>query len=205
MRRAFVALLGTAAGTALLIGAKYQASPPAQTAGAVGGVDGDGHATSGSPSAGDAPSASTSTPPSPSTSTPPTSAAPGGQPTSPKPATTTTTKPGSASTGGATQPPATTPATTCTTATGAGSTVVKPGQGSVVVTIKVCNGAITSSSGSLSSSNWEPQNTNALKSLNSLTVQYYKTDLSKITFSGATLTSNAYKTSLKSAMTKAGI
>lgn len=204
MRRALVALLGTATGTALLIGAKYHAPAPTDPAGAIGGAgstDPSAPGSSGSPSADPSVSATASaTPPSGSASTPP-----GGQPTgATAPA---TTKPGTGSTpgGGGQQPTASTPAASCTTATGAGSTVVAPGEGSVVVTIKVCSGAITSATATISKSNWEPQNTNAFAALNRLTVQYYKTDMSKITFSGATLTSNAYKTSLRSAMGRAGI
>jgi hypothetical protein len=72
------------------------------------------------------------------------------------------------------------------------------------VTIKVCNGTISSASSSQSQSNW-PNNTPALPALNSLTPQYYKTNISAIHYSGATLTSNAYQSSLRSAMSKAGI
>jgi uncharacterized protein with FMN-binding domain len=38
-----------------------------------------------------------------------------------------------------------------------------------------------------------------------MAVQYYKTNFSQIHYSGATLTSNAYQASLRSAMTKAKV
>jgi hypothetical protein len=38
-----------------------------------------------------------------------------------------------------------------------------------------------------------------------MAVKYYKTSFSQIHYSGASLTSAAYRTSLKSAMSKAGI
>jgi uncharacterized protein with FMN-binding domain len=82
--------------------------------------------------------------------------------------------------------------------------VASPGTGTVTVTIKVCNGAISSATSTLSQSNW-PANTAALPALNSLTPQYYKTNISAIHYSGATLTSNAYQSSLRSAISKAGI
>jgi hypothetical protein len=72
------------------------------------------------------------------------------------------------------------------------------------VTIKVCDGKLSTSTGTLSKSNWDA-NTAALTKLNSLAVQYYASDMSKITYTGATLTSNAYKASLSSALTKAGL
>ena len=47
--------------------------------------------------------------------------------------------------------------------------------------------------------------TESAAALNSLTVANYKTNFSAIHYSGATLTSNAYQASLRSAMTQAGI
>jgi hypothetical protein len=74
----------------------------------------------------------------------------------------------------------------------------------MTVTIKVCGGAISTAAGSLSQSNWSKNNA-AIPALNTLAVQYYKTDLSRVHYAGATLTANAYRTSLKSAITKAGL
>jgi len=82
--------------------------------------------------------------------------------------------------------------------------VASPGIGAVTVTIKVCGGVLSTSTGSLSQSNL-PANTQAIPALNTLAVQYYKTNISMIHYSGATLTSNAYQASLQSAMAKAGI
>jgi hypothetical protein len=92
----------------------------------------------------------------------------------------------------------------CKTTSGSGISVESPGIGTVTVTIKVCNGVISSASSTQSQSNWE-NNGPALPALNSLTPQYYKTNISAIHYSGATLTSKAYRLSLQSAMTKAGV
>ena len=92
----------------------------------------------------------------------------------------------------------------CTTATGSAATIVSPGVGTVTVTIKVCDGVLSTSTGVISQSNWNA-NTAALASLNTLAVQYYASDMSKITYSGATLTANAYQSSLESALSKAGL
>ncbi|MBT8225543.1 MAG: hypothetical protein HKP61_18355 [Dactylosporangium sp.] len=92
----------------------------------------------------------------------------------------------------------------CTTIAGAASNVVSPGVGAVTVTIQVCDGAITTSTGVISESNWDA-NDPALASLDALAVEYYASDLSKITYSGATLTADAYRGSLESAMSEAGL
>lgn len=129
-------------------------------------------------------------------------------PSESQPPSTTATPTGSATatpTGSATATPTGSATAACSTQAGAATTVASPGIGNVTVTIKVCGGALDSASAAISQSNWEPQNTNAFTALNQLAVQYYKTDMSKITFSGATLTSNAYRTSLQSALTKAGL
>lgn len=96
-------------------------------------------------------------------------------------------------------------AAACSTVAGAATAVAKPGVGQVTVTLEVCAKAVKSATAAISESNWEPKNTNAFAALNPLAVQYYKSDTSKITFSGATLTSNAYQASLKDAIAKAGI
>jgi hypothetical protein len=63
---------------------------------------------------------------------------------------------------------------------------------------------LKTSTATQSRSNWD-DNAKALPALNALAVQYYKTNISKIHYSGATLTSSAYQASLRSAMSKAGI
>jgi hypothetical protein len=73
----------------------------------------------------------------------------------------------------------------------------------VTVSIRVCGSAVTTASSTQSRSNWGP-NSAALPALNSLAVKYYKTDISKIHYSGATLTSAAYQASLRSALSDAG-
>lgn len=97
---------------------------------------------------------------------------------------------------------ATTPA--CASFTGAGANVAPDGVGTITVTINVCNGVVTSASATQSQSNW-PNNPSAILTLNSLVPANYKTNVSKIFTSAASLTSAAYQTSLKSALTKAGL
>jgi hypothetical protein len=74
----------------------------------------------------------------------------------------------------------------------------------VTVTIKVCDDAVSTASSALSQSNWD-DNTAALPALDQLAVQYYQSDITKVHYSGATLTSDAYQTSLKAALSKAGL
>jgi hypothetical protein len=204
MRRATAAALGTLIGTTLLVAAKYGA--PSATAGTATAISaGDPAAAAGGVAAGSAPpdalsSSAAAAVPGPSG----TPAAPGAAPSGaarttapPQPARTTP-----AGGGGATTAPP--PPPSCSTVSGNGQNVASPGIGTVTVTIKVCNGAISSASSTQSQSNWS-NNTAALPALNSLTPQYYKTNISAIHYSGATLTSAAYQTSLRSAMSKAGI
>jgi hypothetical protein len=197
VRRPAAALLGTLAGTVLLVGAKFANAPPAQTvedsvaasdrgsAAGAGGPTGDESATS----AGSGVSAAgAGLPPSGMSTT--AGATPGrGTPT-----------PGR-TTGG---PAPTTASAECTTTAGAASRVSSPGVGAVTVTIQVCGGVLKTATGSLSRSNWD-RNTAAIPALNSLAVKNYKTDFAAIHYSGATLTSNAYQASLRSAMTTAGV
>lgn len=77
--------------------------------------------------------------------------------------------------------------------------------GTAFVTIKVCGGAMTEAKGGVMMSNYEPQNTKACAALDQLAVQYYKTEVSRISYSGATLTSSAYQRSLQSALGQAGL
>jgi hypothetical protein len=190
VRRATAALLGTVAGTALLVGAKYAAPPSAGAGSAIGGDVGEtgvdpGTSASVDPSADSgAPSSGNPSNPGPAPSAGPTStkASPGGKTTAP-----TATR--------------TTAPVACKTVSGVGTTVVSPGEGTMVVTIKFCNGAITTSTGSLSKSNWNA-NTAAITEFNKQALQCTKTNLSPLSFSGATLTRNAYRTSLANALTK---
>jgi hypothetical protein len=193
VRRPAAALLGTVAGTVLLVGAKYGTAAPrvddASTAAEAGATEpgGDQESPAAAGSAGLAPSAR----PGGSAGPPASSRAPGGPAGGASPA------PGR--TGGA---PTTAPA--CTSVTGNASTIVAPGVGAVTVTIQVCGGAVTAATGSQSRSNWDV-NPQAVRALNTLAVRYYKSDISKVHYSGATLTSNAYQASLRSALGKAGL
>ena len=197
MRRATAALLGTVTGTARLVGAKYTAPQAAggHTAtadvGAGAGDNGDDNPSANDGSPGPSGAGVSAAPGAPGASA---STTPGAVRTSA--GKTTTTTPGTGTT--------TTTTASCKTVSGTATTIVSPGTGTATVTIKVCAGAITTASAALSASNWSA-NTQAIPSLNSLTIQYYKTDITKIHYSGATLTSNAYQTSLRSAMSKAGI
>jgi hypothetical protein len=200
MRRATAAALGTVFGTALLVAAKY--GTPSATAGAPTAI------TAGDPAGDGTGAAAGSAPPGVSSS----AAQPGTSGTSAASATTS----GAARTTAPPQPGRTTPAggagpttappppPTCSTFSGAGKNVPQPGIGTIVVTIKVCNGVISSASSTQSQSNWS-RNSAALPALNSLTPQYYKTNISAIHYSNATLTSETYQLSLKDAMTQAHI
>jgi uncharacterized protein with FMN-binding domain len=92
----------------------------------------------------------------------------------------------------------------CANATGNATNIASPGVGAITVTIQVCGGVVKTATGAQSRSNWEA-NQSAVPALNRLAVQYYRTDISKIHYSGATLTSNAYQASLRSALGKAGL
>jgi len=199
MRRATAAALGTLIGTALLVTTKY-AAPSATAAGATAVSAGDPVAVDAA-TAGSAPPGASAAVPGPSGTPGPAGAAPTGAArttaAAPQPARTTPAAGGGGATTAAPPP-------SCSTVSGSGQRVASPGVGTVTVTIKVCNGAISSASSTLSQSNWSNNNA-ALPALNSLTPQYYKTNISAIHYSGATLTSNAYQSSLRSAMSKAGI
>jgi len=200
MRRATAAALGTLIGTALLVTTKY-AAPSADSGAGTAVTAGDPVAVDGV-AVGSAPVSGPAAAVPGASGTPgaPVSAAPTGAArttaAAPQPARTTPAGGGGATT--AAPPPS------CSTVSGSGQRVASPGVGTVTVTIKVCNGAISSASSTLSQSNWSNNNA-ALPALNSLTPQYYKTNISAIHYSGATLTSNAYQSSLRSAISKAGI
>jgi hypothetical protein len=191
VRRATAAFLGTVAGTSLLVGAKVAtATPEATSRTAVGSpigdpAGGDGAGTGGSPAA-------------PPTSGPASRVAAKASAT--RPAGATSTRPATPRT---TAPSPTRATTTCKTATGSAAGVSSPGISSVTVTVKVCNGTISSSSGYMPDSNWE-KNSSAIPALNSLAVTYGKTNISKVYYSGCSLTSAAYRNSLSSALSKVG-
>jgi hypothetical protein len=204
MRRATAAALGTLIGTTLLVAAKYgAASATAGTGTAI--TAGDPAAAAGNLAAGSAPPDASS---SPATAVPGASGTPGAPGAVPSGVARTTAappQPGRSTPagggGGATTAP---PPPSCSTVGGNGVNVASPGIGTITVTIKVCNGVINSASSTQSQSNWS-KNSAALPALNSLTPQYYKTNISAIHYSGASLTSSAYQSSLRSAMSKAGI
>jgi hypothetical protein len=203
VRRATAALLGTVTGTVLLVGLKYGG-------GSTGPTNVDNPAALADPSGGSA-GAGTPDPSAAESAQPPATAGPAGSAAGPGAGATAgpSAPPASRSTPGRSAAPSrTAPAPpappACTTATGDGAAVSKPAVGAVTVTIKVCGGAISTASGSLSQSNWS-RNTNAIPALNTMAVQYYKTNFAQIHYSGATLTSNAYQSSLRSAMSRAGV
>lgn len=92
----------------------------------------------------------------------------------------------------------------CATASGNATTVASPGVGTVTVTITICDGTITAATSTQTQSNWE-DNELALPAMDQLTLTYAQTDINMVNYSGATLTSQAYRTSLTSALSKAGI
>src|SRR5262249_6270674 len=96
------------------------------------------------------------------------------------------------------------PATTCASHAGNAVRVSSPGIGNVTVSVRACGSTVTSASSSQSRSNWDA-NSQALPALNSLAVKYYRTAISQIHYSGATLTSNAYQASLRAALSSAGL
>lgn len=102
-------------------------------------------------------------------------------------------------TGGPTTPPA-----RCETFTGDAATITRPGVGAVTVTLAFCDKVLVRATSTQTQSNWAA-NARALKAMDTLTLAHYATNLSMIHFSGATLTSRAYQTSLKSALAKAGL
>lgn len=93
---------------------------------------------------------------------------------------------------------------TCQTFTGDAVKINRPGIGAVTVTLGLCDKALATATSSQTQSNWAA-NPKALKAMDTLTLKYYAIDISKIAYSGATLTSQAYRASLTSAMTKAGL
>lgn len=114
----------------------------------------------------------------------------------------TTSNPGGSSSGSSSQPHE----PSCETFDGENAPIGGDGgEAYVLVTIKVCDGVIVEVGSGTMMSNYEPTNTDALAALNVLAVEHYKTAISKIMYSGATATASAFRTSLQSAMTLAGI
>lgn len=182
MRRAAFVLLGTAVGTSLLVGAKLGKSAPAsvEDVAIAGGVAADG------PQA-------TPTAAAPTAAKKPT---PGGTPTT---AAARTTAAGGTTKTTAPNPPAA--GLKSGTYTGAGITYE---YGTVRVTVTVSGGVVTAASATYPTDKPTSKNINddAVPKLNSWTVAA-KTSANISTVSGATLTSNAYKKSLQSALDKA--
>jgi fibronectin type 3 domain-containing protein len=86
------------------------------------------------------------------------------------------------------------------------TTAIANGHGTLNVTIVITNNVITSASGTLltnDGSTTRSINNNAIPQYNSKTVAANSANITKV--SGATLTFNAYKTSLQSALTQAGL
>lgn len=186
MRRAVFALLGTAIGTSLLVGAKLGTTAT--------GSDGIVLDPAGGP-AGEGPTkAAASTAAAPTASSRPT---PAGKPTGT--ARRTTAPAVTVRTTAATKPPAT--GLKSGTYTGAGFTHE---YGTVRVTITVAGGVVTAASATYPTEKPTSRNINedAVPKLNSWAVAA-KTSANISTVSGATLTSAAYKKSLQSALDKA--
>lgn len=92
----------------------------------------------------------------------------------------------------------------CSTFAGDPATVARPGVGQVTVTVKVCDGKLNLVTSTQSQSNWD-DNEPALPAMDKLSLSYALTDINMVNYSGATLTSTAYRTSLASALDKAGL
>ncbi|GEM_PF-3080493 len=203
MRRASYAVLGTIAGTALLIGARMGTHPAGQNTVIVSGgetlpagevaTDGGG-GPAGGPSGSTQPGASTS-------GRPPSPGASGSKPATPGP----TMTGGGGPTGTATSTPQPTP-----TSGGAlkNGTFIGPGVtdkfGTVQVTITVSGGQLTNVSASYSSSSDNISHINGKNAPTVLRQEALTAQSSNITkVSGATYYSNSYKSSLGSALTTA--
>jgi uncharacterized protein with FMN-binding domain len=175
VRRAAAALLGTLAGTALIVGMRYATAQPDAKPPETPAVDGTGAGradeNAGEDTDEDAASGAAGAP----------------APTNP-----------------ATWAPPAGSTAACTNVAGEASRIAAPGTGTVSVTIQVCARVLKTASAAQSRSNWEA-NAAALPALNALAVKNYKTDFAAIHYSGATLTSRAYQASLRSATARAGI
>jgi uncharacterized protein with FMN-binding domain len=206
LRRAAATLIGTLAGTALLVGAKFGAHTPgdaaALTAGAV--------TVNGGPAAGtdDGPSATASTaasgPPSGGPSgTPAASGAPGTVPTPGR------TAPGSVPTTAAGAPKTTGPAAPPPTTAGSGlkngsyTASASEKYGTVTLTITISGGKLTNASASYAASSSESQqiSANAFPKLRQEALAAQSANIASV--SGATYTSSAYKSSLQAALNAA--
>jgi hypothetical protein len=191
VRRATAALLGTVVGTTLLVGAKYATSPATTEVSAA--TDPVGDAPAGTTPEASSPDASSVAAP---LTAAPTSTAAATKASGTAPANTARTTPTSTAPAPA--------SAACTKVQGNAVNVPEPGTGTVTVSVSVCNKAISSAAAALSRSNYQ-KNSSAIPALNAMVVRYYKTGISQIHYSGATLTSGAYQSSLRSAMSKAGI
>ncbi|WP_238016031.1 FMN-binding protein [Dactylosporangium sp. AC04546] len=191
MRRAMIALMGTAAGTILLVGAKAGFSSPSDQA---------MQPAAGEPKPGAVPSGSVAAPPQPGASAAPGSAAPGTI------ATTTAAAPGKTTAPG--QPKPTTaapkpPRTTMKDGTFKGNAVYVD-YGNVELSIVVSGGKITDIKVLDSPSDHSRSvqiNNSALPKLKSEALAAQSADIDSV--SGATYTSSGYKLSLQSAIDRA--
>jgi uncharacterized protein with FMN-binding domain len=186
MRRSLLAVLGTVAGTTLLVGAKLGTPPPGDPA-AVTLTDAGAVPAAGDPSAAPAPGTTSSS------AKPGITTAPPGQP-GPSPITPgkTTAPP---------PPPPPPPGLKNGTFTGSGAAA---GHYEVVtVTITVSGGKVTVATGSCGSASGESKTicTRAMSRLQPATIAAQNANVA--TVSGATYTSRAYKTSLQAALDRA--
>lgn len=190
MRRAALALLGTTIGTSLLVGAKLGTPAPAGAedvaVDAAGGVAADGPLDASADPATLSPSAPTAT------------AGPSSKPKTTAPTGTKTTAPAGGTKTAAPKPAAT--GLKSGTFTGAPST---HRYGTVQVTITVSGGKVTKATATYPTdrSTSAEINNDAVPKLISETLSAQSARIA--TVSGATLTSNAYKISLQSALDKA--
>ena len=193
MRRAAAAVIGTVAGTSLLIVTKLGAQPPDaglagnETSAVAGAGDPSPVPSGGDDGHEDGGPASASTGPGP--------AQPSTWPSSPAgaPATTAAPRP---------TPPPTTAGTGLRNGSFAGSGV-RERYGTITVTITVSGGRVTDASATCGGCSGESQSisTNAFSRLRQETLQAQSANIA--TVSGATYTSGAYKTSLQAALNAA--
>jgi uncharacterized protein with FMN-binding domain len=189
MRRSVLALIGTVAGTALLVGAKLGTPPPGDPNAVA--MDAAGPGDPGTDQSGISASGAAA----PSASGPGASAATGtaGQSAGPAPT----------GAGRATAPAPSPAAGGLKNGTFTGAGAAARNYETVTVTITVSGGKITVATGSCGNASGESRSIcqNAVPKLQQATLTKQSASIS--TVSGATYTSNAYKTSLQSALDKA--
>jgi uncharacterized protein with FMN-binding domain len=175
MRRSVLAIIGTVAGTALLVGAKLGTPAPADPAAAALDAAASGDAGNGAPS------------------TSPAAPVPTGTAAAPKPGST-----------GKPAPPPTTPAAGgLKTGTFTGAGAAARNYETVTVTITVSGGKVTVATGSCGNASGESKSIcqGAMPKLQQETLSAQNAKIA--TVSGATYTSGAYRSSLQSALDRA--